>query len=100
MVCRLVAGITKPILRQNEKSGEAVSECENKRAYQVERQVKLTCWNCRGLSNSVPYLNSMIDERSSVIVLSEHWLWPYKLQRLEDIHPDFNWVGKSDARLS
>ena len=45
-------------LRWNEKSGEAVSECENKMVYQVERQVKLTCWNCRGLTDSVPYLNS------------------------------------------
>lgn len=42
VVCRLVAGITKPIF---EKSSEAVSECEKKRAYQVEKKVKLTCWN-------------------------------------------------------
>ena len=35
--------------------------------------IKLTTWNCRGLPNALPYLNHLIDEKSDVIIISEHW---------------------------
>ncbi len=35
---------------------------------------KMTCWNCRGLSSSLPYLETLLDQGSKVLVLSEHWL--------------------------
>ena len=52
---------------------------------QVTKQVatptslKITCWNCRGLSNSTQYLSELISDGSDVIILSEHWLWPFEL---------------------
>ena len=39
------------------------------------------CWNCRGLKGSVPYIQSL----PSVLVLVEHWLWPYDLDKLKTI---------------
>lgn len=52
------------------------------------------------LSWFVPYLNSLISEGSDIIVISEHWLWPFELHRLNEIHPDFQGHGQSDSRLS
>ena len=44
-------------------------------------------------------MNALIDDDSKVIAVSELWLWPFKLQRLEEIHPEFSGVGKADSRL-
>ena len=49
-------------------------------------RVKITCWNFRGLRNSIPYLNALIEDALKVIILSQHWLWPFEL---EEVHPDF-----------
>ena len=64
--------------------------------------VKMSCWNCRGLSSSLPYLNTLIDpnEGSKIVVLSEHWFWPYDLHKLNDISDEYDAVGKSDCRLT
>ncbi len=62
--------------------------------------LKITSWNCRGLASSIPYLNSLISEGSDIIVISEHWLWPFELHRLNEIHPDFTGYGQADARLT
>ena len=62
--------------------------------------LKITSWNCRGLSSSIPYLNSLISEGSDIIIISEHWLWPFELHRLNEIHPDFHGHGQADSRLT
>ena len=62
--------------------------------------LKITSWNCRGLSNSTPYLNNLISGGSDIIVISEHWLWPFELHRLNEIHPDFTGHGHADVRLT
>ena len=41
----------------------------------------------------------MIDEGSDIILLSEHWLWPFDLHKLQVIHPDYAGFGYSDKRL-
>ena len=58
----------------------------------------ITCWNCRGLSNSTQYLNELISDGSD-LVLSDHWLWPFELHGLEETHPDFMSWGQADSRL-
>ena len=59
----------------------------------------MTCWNCRGLKNSVLFLNALIEEDSKVIVASDHWLWAFELHRLQEVHPEFSGTGKADGRL-
>ena len=65
-----------------------------------QSSLSITSWNCRGLKNAIPYLNHLISEGTDIIALSEHWLWPYQLQCLENIHPDFDGFGVSDSRLN
>lgn len=67
---------------------------------QKRSSFKMTCWNCRGISTSLPYLDALIHEGSKILVLSEHWLWPYDLHRLNDINPEFDAIGKADSRLT
>lgn len=62
--------------------------------------IQLSCWNCRGLSTSLPYLKSLLEEGSKIVVLSEHWLWPYELHKLSEIDEEYEAVGKSDSRLT
>ena len=57
-------------------------------------------WNSRGLTSSVPYIQSLLCEKPSVLVLSEHWLWPYELTRLNDTFDDKEATGEADSRLT
>ncbi len=62
--------------------------------------LKVVSWNCRGLHNSVPYLHHLIAQDADIIILVEHWLWPFDLSRLNSIHPDFSATAVSDHRLN
>lgn len=61
--------------------------------------IKLTTFNCRGIQNSVPYLHHLIEDGADIIAVTEHWLWPYQLLLLKDIHPSYEGFGYSDSRL-
>ena len=61
--------------------------------------LQIFCWNCRGLSDSGPYLEQLIYDGSKVMVISERWLWPFELHRLGEVHPDFDGVGVTGRRL-
>ena len=61
--------------------------------------VTVTMWNCRGVKNAVPYLHHLIENGSDIIAITEHWLWPYQLHMLQNIHPDYDGFGFSDNRL-
>ena len=60
----------------------------------------VTSWNCRGLSNTLPYIGALIDGGSSILVLSEHWLWPCELEKLSEISDEYEALGKADKRLT
>ena len=56
--------------------------------------INISCWNCRGLVTSIPYLKELMKE-SDVISLSEHWLQPNRLCILNEISDDFNVISRS-----
>ena len=62
--------------------------------------ISITKWNCRGLANAVPYIDHLIETGSDVITITEHWLWPFHLNRLEEINPLYTGVGFSSAKLN
>ena len=61
--------------------------------------IKITTWNCRGLSTTGPYLEELA-KVSDIIVLEEHWLWPYSLHKLDSLLDGFSAFGCSDKRLA
>ena len=64
------------------------------------QRIKITAWNCRGIKNAVPYLNQLIKEGTDIICVSEHWLWPYQITELSNVHQDFEGFGVADRRLN
>ena len=41
-----------------------------------------------------------MEEGSKVLVLAEHWLLPYELERLSQISEEYMAVGRADSRLT
>ena len=62
--------------------------------------VTVTSWNCRGISSALPYLYHLLKNGSDIVAISEHWLWPFSIRRLSDLHPDYDGFGCCDNRLS
>ena len=63
------------------------------------RGLRITAWNCRGVSSAVPYLQ-VLAETSDIISISDNWLWPFELHTLDKILPGYSAHGCSDKRLS
>ena len=59
----------------------------------------ISSWNCRGFNCSEAYLKHLSDH-SDIILLQEHWLWPFELQKLSSAVSGFSAFGLSDSRLS
>ena len=66
----------------------------------VQHSLTITSWNCRGFSSATPYLSHILGAGSDVVILSEHWLWPYELHKLNEADPRYQGYGKSDSRLT
>ena len=63
-------------------------------------QRSLTTYKCRGLKNSNLYLNHLLEAGTDIIAVTEHWLWPYQLHMLQDVHPSYEGFGRSNNRLN
>ena len=44
--------------------------------------INIAAWNCRGLSQGLPYIEHLADGHD-VIIISEHWLWPFELHNIK-----------------
>ena len=66
---------------------------------QITESLSIATWNCRGLSNGLPYIEHLADSHD-VIVVSEHWLWPFELHKLNDICPHMTGSATADKRLN
>lgn len=55
-----------------------VRSCESENKVETRTEVpegdglQISCWKCRGFSNSGPCLEQLMNDRSKVIVISEH----------------------------
>ena len=52
------------------------------------------------LYNSIPYIKHLISKGTDILVLQEHWLWPFELDQLESIDPNYTHTAVCDNRLS
>ena len=66
----------------------------------AQQSLTISCWNCRGWATGASYLDHMVQGGSDVIVISEHWLWPYELHKLDKFNSQYRGMGKSDPRLT
>ena len=61
--------------------------------------IRIACWNCRGLSSSIPFLRSLLDA-NDIVLISEHWLHFNRLQQLDEIDVKFNQCGRASRSSS
>ena len=64
-----------------------------------ESSIAMATWNCRGMGTSEPYLK-VLSRTADVILIQEHWLWPYELHKLSSYLSEFVALGKADHRLT
>ena len=62
--------------------------------------LKITSWNCRGVCNAQPYLEQLKNNGHDIIMIAEHWLWPYELARLDSVLEGYQGTGVCDHRLT
>ena len=63
-------------------------------------RLSIGCWNCRRLSGSASYIQCLLGDRPGILVLSEHWLWLYELDKLDNICEGYAATRKADNRLT
>ena len=61
--------------------------------------LSIVAWNCRGLSTGLPYLEYLADQHD-ILIVSEHWLWPFELHEFSTLHPDYSGFAVADNRLT
>ena len=61
--------------------------------------LKIGCWNSRGLSASVPFLRKILTD-NDIFMVSEHWLHSNRLHMLGDISLDFDYHAKASKNSS
>ncbi len=64
-----------------------------------EGDLKVTTWNCRGFKNGEPYVNELA-QNADIVIITEHWLWPFEAHKLNQVHGNFSAEYCCDARLS
>ena len=64
-----------------------------------QQNLRIAAWNCRGLSSGLPYIEHLADNHD-IIIISEHWLWPFELHKMKSIHPHMTGAATADSRLS
>ena len=66
---------------------EGISPRKNKMATK-NNELSICTFNCRGVKSSLPELQ-LLCETHDIVCLQEHWLLPYDLSMLSQIHADF-----------
>ena len=67
---------------------------------EMSHKMSLLTFNCRGFKSSVDYLRHLTNSDIDVIVLQEHWLWPFEVDVLSSVNPDFAFTAVTDNRLN
>ena len=54
----------------------------------------ISSFNCRSLKSSITEISNLCNV-NDLVFIQEHWLLPYELNMLNNLHADFLAVGKS-----
>ena len=68
--------------------------------FTLRQTLAISCWDCRGWATGVSYLDYLVKGGSDVMIISEHWLWPFELHKLDEFNHQYRGFGMSDLRLS
>lgn len=97
-----IALLRQSLLHTNDSNGPTTPpqfDCPSHLQKHHTCGLNIVSWNCRGLSHAIPY-RQLLADHSEILVVSEHWLWPFELANLDHVLPSFCGYGCSDKRLS
>ena len=60
--------------------------------------IRITFWNVKGLSGSIPYLSKLLNH-SDIMVIQEHHLYQCELNKMYNVHDEFDVFCRSSERL-
>jgi exonuclease III len=61
-----------------------------KQSVMVVQNIKLACYNARGIMPSCKYIGNLLSHKDvDILCISEHWLFPEMLTFIDSIHADF-----------
>ena len=63
------------------------------------QNLRIAAWNCRGFPNGLPYIEHLANNHD-IVIISEHWLWPFELHKMQNIHPNMTATASADKRLN
>ena len=63
------------------------------------QNIKVACWNCRGLSASIPFLRTLLSS-NDIVLVSEHWLHNNRLHQLNEVSSEFYTCARASRRSS
>ena len=72
----------------------------HKSVFPTSPNLTICSWNCRGLHNSLPYIESLVSSNVDIIILQEHWLWPFQLHQLQSVCASYSYTAVCDERLN
>ena len=61
--------------------------------------LSIAAWNGRGFQSAAPYIVKLA-QAHNIVILSEHWLWPYELHKLDAAVDGFSSIAISNKRLT
>ena len=65
----------------------------------TKSQLKIGCWNSRGLSAAIPFLRKIISN-NDIFMLCEHWQHNNRLHTLSEISDEFNYHARASRHSS
>ena len=74
---------------KNRTSQPSTTNSSSLPSQKLSDSIQIATWNCRGLHNSIPYIKHLISTGVDILVLQEHWLWPFELSELDSIDSNF-----------
>ena len=63
----------------------------------TKKSITVFSWNCCGLPTGIPYIQKLMGGKPGLIVLFEHWLLPYELEKFSS---ELAAMGKANSRIS
>ena len=90
---------TSQVTLQSLTTGECSQSNQPPTPEIVTQNLRIAAWNCRGLSNGLPYIEHLADNHD-IVIISEHWLWSFELHKLKNIHPNMLGAATANSRLT
>ena len=68
--------------------------------YTIHAALGLSLFILVPVLHATQYLSNLLEGSADIVALCEHWLWPFELSDLNNLHPNYTSFGQADNRLN